>query len=241
MITNHTKVFRIGSNGPTTLFFGDSNIEQYAPRVVEVFKTHDLGKRGAIFLTGGSCPPFPWKKSKDRPWCKPMMETLLVLAQDKQIDRIVLGDAWYSYINENTFSFNKKDTQVMKRKFEKMLDAISMPGRKIYMVLNIPSGQTLDPSSFIKRTMFGIEPKLQPVAILRKTDFIHQNKLAYQLLQDIAKRKKLITVNPLDFLCDEKDLCLAFDSHGNAKYIDVIHLRPEFVKKHIHYIDQMII
>ncbi len=51
--------YEIGTHPKKVLFFGDSNMEQYAPRIKKLILENTSVKRSAVFLTSGGCPPMP--------------------------------------------------------------------------------------------------------------------------------------------------------------------------------------
>jgi len=244
-VDNKTVAYRIGSERNVTLFFGDSNIQQYSPRVVEIFKTKKMTDRGAIFLTAEGCAPFHWKKRADKPNCDHFVDALVKLAKDDRIDTIVVGASWFSYLRTDIFKDLNNQVQLAPNEdpasihsnLSKLFKSIARPRREIYLLLNIPNGHQLDPSSFIHRDLFHIRANKTPIVPLNKVKFIEEHQEAYSLLKNISDQQKLIVIDPLNFLC-KNDQCFGLDSIGKAKYKDATHLRPRYVRNHILYLDK---
>ncbi len=236
--------YRIGGTDKITLFFGDSNIEQYSPRVVELFKTKHLNDRGAVFLTGGGCPPFEWKTRRDHPYCEQLVDAFLQLAADEHIDTVVVGAAWFGYFEPNLFkAADEKGGQnaeliAMQASLDHVFKAIARPNRKVYLVLSIPSGAQVDPRSYIERDFFHIRQANNTVKPIDQKEYIAENKGAYAVLARIAQDNKLTVIDPLHFLC-EHNQCFALDSDGKAKYKDSGHLRPTYVRNKLFYLDKV--
>jgi hypothetical protein len=58
-------VQKVGGNGPFTLFFGDSNTEQYGVRIAERLAGNSSNQRGAVFLTKGFQVPIDGVERSD--------------------------------------------------------------------------------------------------------------------------------------------------------------------------------
>jgi SGNH domain (fused to AT3 domains) len=78
----------------STLFIGDSNMEQYAPRVDARISTHGQSANSAIFATRGGCLPIPHFYDNAEWLCRAKMQTTFDLAADSRIDTIVFSAVW---------------------------------------------------------------------------------------------------------------------------------------------------
>ena len=237
VINDEQMANRIGGNQYITLFFGDSNVEQYSSRIVDLFETGKMKQRGAIFFTQGGCPPIPNIRSKE---CTNRVNAFLDLAKDPHIDRIVISGHWFGVLSHNLFEANKEEVSRMLADLKRMVQDVSRPGRTIYLVLNIPFGIEVDPISHINRDIFqgGFSAKI--IKPLYKSTFIEKNKQAYRALRLIAKQCHLVIIDPLDFLCENNE-CSALDKMGKAKYMDDFHLRPTYVRNQVSYLDRTVV
>lgn len=246
-VNKNTVGYRIGGQEKITLFWGDSNMQQYSSRVVEVFNKKKSGGRGAVFLAEGGCPPFFWKKQRGSSRCDNVVNAFLKLAKNDHIDTIVVSALWFGYFRPDLFNTENpnlkleplEDIVSMQNSLKTIFKSVTRPGRKIYLVLSIPRGYQVNPKSYIKRGLFEMQVLSSPIAPLNQTEFIAKHKEAYALIKNIAKEFNILVIDPLNFLC-ENNQCSAFDLDGKAKYADETHLRPSYVRRNVRYIDRTI-
>jgi hypothetical protein len=82
-----------GRGKAKVLFFGDSTIQQYAPRINQLFdNSFDQVNRVAFAALGG-CPPIPHVKEPAHPFA----ETAREYMRQSTIDTILIGAQWYGY------------------------------------------------------------------------------------------------------------------------------------------------
>src|SRR5262249_11610085 len=82
------------------LFMGDSNMEQYYPRIDRLLTGNPAGFRSAVFATGGGCPPIPGVHENHHPYCDGLIERAIEYARNPRVDTIVIAAAWHSYFVE---------------------------------------------------------------------------------------------------------------------------------------------
>jgi hypothetical protein len=85
-----------------TLFVGDSNMEQYAPRIDSRISQQPQSANSAIFATRGGCLPIPRFYDSAEWLCRAKMRSAFDLATDPRIDTIVLGAVWASVASRNS-------------------------------------------------------------------------------------------------------------------------------------------
>jgi peptidoglycan/LPS O-acetylase OafA/YrhL len=76
-----------GTDGPhAVLFFGDSNMEMYWPRVQFIASHGETARQSSIyFLTYGGCPPIPDVTEDQHPYCAGLVDAARVIVQNKNI------------------------------------------------------------------------------------------------------------------------------------------------------------
>ena len=245
MTINNKQVFGIPGN-KKTLFFGDSNIEQYAPRVIS-FLQNSSEDRGAVFLTTGACLPInDVKRSASGKAkvnaCYETRNNFISVAKDPDIDTIVISAVWFDYFNENTnFTIDNELLSTEEGRklailtLQKMIAEVSRPGRRIVIVSNIPIDSSLDPKSLITRDFLHDKYTLKHNYI-EKDQLVEKHKGIYSSLKKLAKDNKLIFVDPLDYLCTG-NICPAMTDKNMAIYKDRGHLRKTFVENDLTYLD----
>ena len=242
----------------TTLFIGDSNIEQYHARVDELIKKNPEQTKSVIFATGGGCIPIPNSKIESFKHCFDLLPKALELAFSRDdIQNVVIGGIWFSHLNadENSKSrrfYEENNVQYPIKKgsigYQKAMLALSnylgilkKHGKKVFLILNIPKGDKLDPKSMAVRSLknfpnvMSIDVSgIQKSALMDRFNFINAD------LKEVAKNNNVIVIDPMDFLCND-DLCPSVDSKNEPIYKDSGHLRPRFVREYAKFIDATVL
>ncbi|MEI7962910.1 MAG: acyltransferase family protein, partial [Verrucomicrobiota bacterium] len=144
-------VYRGGGSGRTTLFIGDSNMRQYAPRIVELLKeSHD--SRGVLFITAGGVPTIPGITSPERPECGQLMPRIYREIKDNTtIDRVVIAAAWHNYfIKKNEYGLagvSLTEWPAKKAALEALgsfIQSLVNDGKKVTLILSVPTGEVLN-------------------------------------------------------------------------------------------------
>ena len=235
---------RAGGEGLQTLFLGDSNAQQYAPRILGEIQSHSTGERGAIFIAEGGVVPIPnVSREHSSEWDK--MFTILdqQLAVNPKIDRVVIAARWYNYFAKNgdwkingfslgKFSGREKAIESLGDLIEKIVST----GRSVSLVLATPTGSELDPRAMFKRGFLGLSAR-EPH--LSKEIFLRPNEDLLKAIAETARTHGARVIDPMDYLCrngaiivrDEKGIPICYDDH---------HLRPGYVREHVKYLDETV-
>lgn len=223
-----------------TLFFGDSNIEQYSSRIVDMVDE----TRGAIYLTGGGCVPINGIHKNGYAHCDKLYDSLIKLSHDKSVDTIVIGGLWKRYfadisgdtrLIDDKFPINSKEgfERAMKS-LSSMLNEISAPGRNIYVVMSTPIGSKLDPKKIITRHPDGeIELDIKPLHV---DDFMSSFNGTYDVMRDVIRNAGANVIEPIKYLCRQNE-CSPVTPDNRAMYKDAYHLRPSYIRSHVRYLD----
>jgi hypothetical protein len=154
----------IGGQGAQTIFLGDSNMAQYEPRIAKLLKDNKENSRGAIFITCGGVPPIPGYVMTSRRDSKDLLaEFNNQILEDKRIDRVVIAAQWAGYFkrnNPNTIngkSLNdRKSHEEAISEIGKLIKRLNLLGKKVTIVLGVPTGMELEPRKMIERSFCGI-------------------------------------------------------------------------------------
>lgn len=233
------------------IFLGDSNMQQYAPRITRLFEQEGNRVKSAIFATKPSWPPIPHLQSTAYPAYEGMMEAVLALIQDPNVTDVVIGAQWFGYFGGSSSYYYEKDgihypldkgsegetkaCQDLTHMIQEMIEH----GKHVYLLSNIPVGRDYDPKSrFAKRDFLGrweLTPKQG-----NKEEWSLYSQDIRSLLQTIAQNSGAKLLNPEDFLCDDKE-CAATTANGDPIYMDSIHLRPTYVKENATFLDSIML
>jgi hypothetical protein len=230
-----------GGEGSQTLYIGDSNMQQYAPRIVRLMMGKKDNDRGCIFLTSVGVPPIDHVTNPSKPRCTALVPKVQeVINSDLRIDRVVIAARWDAYfLGKSKYLYQMKPMtylDVRKSALEELgrkINALVIAKKKVTLVLSIPSGLMLDPKSFFKRDFFGVHSS---VAVrFTKDNFLKYTGDLLLEIASVARGNGAEVIDPLDYLCKD-GVCIAEDPDGPIRY-DATHLRPKYVREKVKYLD----
>jgi peptidoglycan/LPS O-acetylase OafA/YrhL len=248
-------VYTQGAGAQRVLFMGDSNMEQYYPRIDEILTTNPEHTRGAVFVTGGGCPPIPGVHENHHPWCEGLVGRAVALARDPLYDvsTVVIGAAWQGYLRvpDPRYSYYFQDGEFngpilapfegahrAMAAFAAMVGGLARSGRKVYIILQIPDEYSFDPYDMVERRLGTLRFVVHTAAIPRR-EVAAKLAMVDSMLGRIARREGAETLDPLEALCGPS-LCPALDASGTPIYRDVGHLRRSFVRDNIAFLDGIV-
>ena len=231
----------IGGKGPQTIFVGDSNMFMYAPRIRELMQGKGAEERGALFITSGACCPIPGVLRPDIPASEHLMPVFEEeVRTNPAIDRVVIAAAWPSYLSMGSranIDGVATGTTAGRRKaltaFGVMIARLVASGKRVEVVLAVPSGAQLDPQSMNQRSFLGArEFRLEPFSV-EAFQKLRGGPIAE--LSAAAKASGAEVIDPVPSLSRD-GICIATDHNGPIRS-DAMHLRGEFVRDHVTYLD----
>jgi peptidoglycan/LPS O-acetylase OafA/YrhL len=241
-----------GSGRGTTVLLGDSVMEQYAPLVSQGLREARFDRKTVIFATQGGCPPIPGAIRLPRlryPTCTQAVSDAFQLAASNEVDTVVVAASWYGYFADwwvdlqmpvagqlETFPA-KPAHEAAFASLHRSVARLRALGKRVFIILQPPSGNLFDPRSMITGSRFGeMKPRtgMAPFSVAR---FRSENAEARNRLLEIAHATGAIPVDPVDYLC-KGGTCPALTAAGEPIYTDPVHMRPFFVRSRVHYLDQ---
>lgn len=247
-----------GAKSATTLFFGDSHMEQYGPKAVDSINRNKGKTNSLIFLTGGGCPPIPdvFEDAGIHTGCNSFIKNGLNIINDPDVKIVVIGACWNCYFDyearpkagrdgfnyysvENGKKYYFRDGVGVDVSLKKLEAFIRMLAKKkrVVLVLDNPMGEQYDPKFYFAGNRFS--------ALSLKNDrqripITPEHKAIRERLIDIAKRQQIEYVDPAAMICTN-DICNAFTDNGIPIYKDNSHLRPFFVRNNASFLDRFIL
>ncbi len=240
-----------------TLFFGDSHLQQYAPRIARILEENP-NNNTAVFATGGGCPPIPNIFERKHHWCSKVRDAAIEYINHSDVKTVVVGGAWNAYFigltkdvaesdNKNYLYYYQKKGQEKRyfrggngaffamQELELFLEKISM-NKKVFLLLDNPLGKKYSPRFYFEGTRL---TEIHQIASLEKdarvVDSIDQQQLREKLIA-IAQRTGVSIIDPKKYLCDSQG-CKITSEKGKPIYKDGGHLRSSFVEQHATYMD----
>jgi peptidoglycan/LPS O-acetylase OafA/YrhL len=234
----------IGAGPKRVMIWGDSNAEQYGPRVEKLISAAGANTT-VYFATAGNCPPIRHTRISVKPGCESYAEKAFMFARDGPASTVIIAAQWAGYLTSSALVFSKPDEELARSaahdaaitEFASTIMALRAAGKRVVVVLNIPVSDELDPRNMLKRFWSGdIETHTEGISFDAWTAaraYLTGN------LAEVASNAGAIVIDPSDLLCN-KLRCLAIDERGEPIYRDGRHLRARFVRERVTYLDEII-
>ncbi|WP_285410118.1 acyltransferase family protein [Variovorax sp. efr-133-TYG-130] len=239
-------VYKAGSGRHNVLLIGDSHIEQYAPRALELARTQPDLARTAYFATQGACPPVPGMFSSADMACDQRRKAVLDLALKPEVDSVVIGACWSCYFTgtgpmANYFVddrqavhpfLNGDGVELALKSLGEVLKRLSAL-KPVYLVLGNPVGMDFDPLRQIEGSRLG---DLRASSGL-KAPMPHDQALFNARLKQVAQASGARVIEPFASLCAGEACIRSMPDDGSPAYKDIGHLRPRYARSFATYID----
>jgi hypothetical protein len=241
---NNFIVNQIGGDGKQTLFFGDSFMQHYAPRIKKQLELDPIQKRGAIMVATGGVLPIPHVKIEgtDKNTSDRLFSVVdQLLEQEKRIDRVVIASKWGIYFTRQNYDWRylghslstSEGRDQALQEFDLMLKHVKSYVSNVTVVMESPYDERLSPRHTIIRSFTGIK---QGKLDFSEKDFLVKCGTISSEIRTIAWNNGVKIVEPREELCHEGK-CLVVDSQGIPIRYDGAHLRPGYVREHVKYLD----
>lgn len=235
-----------GASPRTVLFFGDSHMQQYAPRFVGGGLAEKNPAKTIEFFTLGGCAPVPGIERRGMS-CADFVRRGFERAAADDIDTVVIAASWYGLLSRTDvrpanrnggppLDLLAPENQWVFDGFEAEVRKLVARGKHVAIVLSTPRGDTLNPRRLIDRTVAGIRRReIAPLTVAR---FKATVSVMDDRLVAIAGRIGAQLIDPSRLLCTTT--CPAVDARGNFIYVDESHLRASFVRDRFTMFDSFV-
>ena len=242
-------VSRLGSGGNAVLFTGDSVIYQYAPRVQSLLDSGRL-TRTVYFAAGASCAPVPGVvRTGGFAFCNHLHAVASSLIAAKHISTIIIGASWAGYQNAGIGIVRggtrlKMDSPAGIDDFYANLEdevrRLVSTHHRVYLVLAPTAAARFNPQDMIRRSVLGFEVDRHVLDGVPVSALEAASAAVNRRLRAIAAATGAQTLNPLPDVCGAGPVCSAFFDHGQPKFVDSLHLTPDFVADRITMFDRIL-
>ncbi|HEY2403242.1 MAG TPA: SGNH hydrolase domain-containing protein, partial [Steroidobacteraceae bacterium] len=174
--------------------------------------------------------------------CKQHIQKALEYANRDDVNTVVLASAWPSYFMTSRHGesvLNPKALPALER-FRRAVANLRSRNKRVFIVLEGPIDDALDPRSRIQRTVLPPGFRVLEIPPLAKAAMERRSSVIESLLRRIADEEGAIIIDPMEDLCSV-DTCPAFTSSGEAIYHDGGHLRPSYVREHAQFMDETVL
>jgi hypothetical protein len=221
-----------GDSDRVVLFFGDSHIQHFWPRIEKIVTERAAPMRTVIFKTRGGCAPIPgierWLKS-----CASFIDEGLTLALQPKVETVVIGGSWYGALTRARLSAHH---EAIWQDLEAALGKLARSGKQVVIVLSTPRGEAFNPKSNIRRVGLNVELE-RPFAPIPRADATALTAVIDVRLRAIATALGATVLDPADWLCTPSH-CATADELGRPLFMDGSHLRASAVRERFSAVDR---
>ena len=244
------RLMTLGNGPKVVLFIGDSNVQQYYPRVAELVANHPKTSHAAVFAARGGCAPSAFTLLEGAPeidpaGCAAFLSEALKAASQPNVDTVVIGGCWYIYFASLTSIPGtsappglKSDTDRALADLKRTIVALIQQGKRVYLILQIPIGTMFDPRQMIRRTVLAPGFELG-VEVPTKSSLLQWIGPVDRALREMAQSVGARVIDPMDYLCHS--MCPAVSPEGTPMYRDRFHLLRSYVRYHVHFLDDLVL
>jgi peptidoglycan/LPS O-acetylase OafA/YrhL len=235
-------VYSIGGWGKQTVYLGDSNMQQYAPRISKRLGKNSGESRGAIFITNPGTPPIPGVRNDWVTECDEMMPLFEKYIQDdSRIDKVVISGLWRIYFKPTSrylidgISIGQpKGYEKAVKNISKMIEGLQQKGIKVYFVSGMPTGKQLDPANTYQRDFLG---KYHKSADLSESEFYKSigGRWLFDWLMNTALISGAQVIDPTAYLIKE-GICIRETKDGPV-HCNANHLCDDYARDYAAYLD----
>jgi peptidoglycan/LPS O-acetylase OafA/YrhL len=239
-------ISHLGHGNRKVALAGDSLLQHYGPRVQQLADDGILAAN-TYFVTLPSCAPVPGFIDSSRCFILPGLLADLVKRQN--IQSVVLGASWIGYSDASQLVEREGrrlplDTPAGKDAFyanlEDYVRTLQREGAKVYLILGVPMHARFNPSDMVARSLTGFRisqdfDKVIPVTELRTAHAAVDGRL-----RAVAEHTGAVLLDAFPDVCGKEEGCAPLFGAGEPKFSDPMHLRPIFVRKHLHFLDQLL-
>jgi len=242
-------VSQIGSGDRGVALVGNSSMFHYGPRLQQLADDGLLAVE-AYFVTGPGCSAVPGVISRDEfVTCANVTKKVDDLVQQQKLQSVVLGPHYWprknAFIEREGQSIPLDGSEIGRQAFYANLeDYVRKLTRRtqVYLLLGAPqSPSRLNPTQMlITRTALGFRIDANFETPIKVTDLRSVYAPHDEALRMIAGRTGPLILDSFPDVCGAGPYCSPFFGDREPKFTDGAHLRPMFVREHIHFLDALL-
>jgi hypothetical protein len=237
-----------GDTREAVLFFGDSHMQQFLPRIEALMQNSRAARRTVIFRTRPGCAPVP---GIERPGyeCEKFVDATYALARRADIRTVIVSASWYGFADRTDYFksgaeegaplklFTPETDWVLER-FETAISQLVSAGKQVVIVLSSPHGKQFDPREMARRD--GLDFHVVLARLVPRPALSSESGFVDHRIAGIAARAHARVLDPLDTICDPV-MCPTVDADGIPLLRDESHLRSSFVTSHFDAFDRYVL
>ncbi|HTC14781.1 MAG TPA: acyltransferase family protein [Steroidobacteraceae bacterium] len=244
----------------TTLFIGDSHLQQYWPRVTAVVDAQPRAARSVLFAAYAGCPMLPGLNALRQPRdCDRFFAYATAQAWQPQVDTVVFGAFWELYLLgeyslEREHGVYRTDDPLRRRlrldspataqafaHFARLLSALTASGRRVFIVLSNPTSPRFEPVALVPAALrlgLSVPAQFRAAAPADIDAASYEDFVAPLMsrLRALAVQSGAQVLDPRTTLCSGMR-CPAVGADGTPLYIDSNHLRASYARAQASFLD----
>jgi peptidoglycan/LPS O-acetylase OafA/YrhL len=249
----------VNPQSPSTLFVGDSNLQMYIPRLRFLAEKEPINNL-IIFATASAIPLPGMEYEKIYPWLNGADnyagKALDFARQNAAVEKVVIVANWTARFSSEDGAAGSREPTKIRFKYggensSMMLDLLRayiadfrQAGKKVYLVLSIPTGNELAKRYALERNLTDFPAMIHGQnsggkSGVNREILAQRNGELEAELERIGKEAGATLIKPWDYLCSP-DWCDASDANGLPIYGDAYHLTGQFVRDHVAYLDETV-
>ncbi|MBK6630247.1 MAG: acyltransferase [Betaproteobacteria bacterium] len=246
-LNGETYQFQPSSTPKTVLYWGDSYMQHYYPRIDALLSRNPDNYKSALFMAS-SCPPIPGVSGAAP--CRDQANNVLEHARaSSEIDTVVISASLYKiFLNDaSMYAFKqgsvdeplglgRDGSEHAYRSLQDMFLALRKSGKKVFLVLPHPNGTRLDPKGIVRRDLTKLGAYTIDDSGVTRESFGARTRPIRERLVSIAGAAEVTVIDPVAFLCDAI-VCPSLTEDGEPMYMDAYHLRPGYVRGNAVFLD----
>ncbi len=234
-----------GDSGRTVLFFGDSHMQQFWPRIKKIAAERAAPVHTLLLRSSGGCAPVPGIERKGYA-CSEFVDDALRLARQPYVDTVIISASWVGFVNRDDYYRVGDPEQAplellashsgwVLQGFQAALAELTAAGKRVVLVLSSPRGSALDPKSVIARDGLTVQVRAAPAPVSR-TELAALTGPIDERLKRIAQAVGANVIDPAEWLCTPS-MCPSVDEQGRPLYKDASHLRASVARERFRAVD----
>jgi peptidoglycan/LPS O-acetylase OafA/YrhL len=236
-----------GTVNKTTLFFGDSHMQQYWPRI-QLLMQRPGNKRSVELWTLGGCAPMPLVERTSQP-CLDFVNAGFARAAAPDVDVVVIASSWKGFTERGDYyraglpnaaplDMFASENQWVYDGFADALAHLSELGKRVVVLSSSPRGYAFDPGRMVDRTR--IIPRPVPAPTITRAAMVAFLQPIDSRIRGAAKKAGVELLDPDDWLCNAS-VCPAVDPAGRPLYQDGTHIRATTARELVTGLDQFVL
>lgn len=239
-----------GDTPRAVLFFGDSHMQQFLPRIEEVMRDRRAPLHTVVFQTHAGCAPIPGIERTGFQ-CEQFVTNGLARAHQPDVETVVIGASWVGLTDRDDYyrtdgrgsrvgqplDLHKADLPWVLARFEAAVQDLVRDGKHVVIILSSPRGDAFNPRYMVTREGSQFRVNIRP-AVPRSEVLAALGGIDARLA-GIARRVGADIVDPMDAMC-HAGMCPTIDSQGNPYFMDETHLRSSVVRAHFDELDKYV-